>query len=310
MNHCPITYEACGDSRYSTEGLKRLSRNLTHLNDLPLTAEEQVKEAAARADKMSIQGVQPKLSAVLSPKKGGFEIVDRGGRYILKPQIPGYFQVPENEDLTMRLAESVGIEVPFHGLVYSKDRSMTYFIRRFDRMGRGGKVAVEDFAQLSGQDRETKYRSSMEQVAQIIDRFCTFPMIEKARLFKRTLFNFLTGNEDCHLKNFSLIRQDPKVELSPAYDLVNTSILVATKEDIALPIHGKKRKLTPNDFMDYFGRERLGLTDKVIAQTLEKFVRVKLDWLRLISISFLTPEMKGNYADLVTARYQRIFSSS
>lgn len=139
MNHCPITYEACGDSRYSKEGLKRLSRNLTHLNDLPLTAEEQVKEAAARADKMSIQGVQPKLSAVLSPKKGGFEIVDRGGRYILKPQIPGYFQVPENEDLTMRLAESIGIEVPLHGLVYSKDRSMTYFIRRFDRMGHGEK---------------------------------------------------------------------------------------------------------------------------------------------------------------------------
>ena len=133
MNRCPITYEECGDSKYSDRGLKRLSRNLTYLSDLPYSAEEQIKEAAARADKMSIQGVQPKLSAVLSPKKSGFEIVDRGGRYILKPQVPAYFQVPENEDLTMRLAANIGIEVPLHGLVYSKDGSMTYFVMRFDR---------------------------------------------------------------------------------------------------------------------------------------------------------------------------------
>ncbi len=308
MNRCPITYEECGDSKYSERGLKRLSRSLTCLNDLPFTAEEQIKEAAARADKMCIQGVQPKLSAVLSPKKGGFEIVDRGGRYILKPQVPAYFQVPENEDLTMRMAAGVGIEVPLHGLVYSKDGSMTYFVMRFDRLGRGRKVAVEDFAQLSGQDRETKYQSSMERVAQIIETFCTFPLMEKASLFKRTLFNFLTGNEDCHLKNYSLIRRDPRVELSPAYDLVNTSILIDTKEEIALPIHGKKRKLSPDDLINYFGRERLGLTETVVAQALDGFSRIKSDWLRMISISFLSLEMKVKYSSLMKSRFERLSS--
>ncbi|MBU0733937.1 MAG: HipA domain-containing protein [Proteobacteria bacterium] len=306
MNYCPITYEACGDSKYSRKGLKRLSRNLTCLSDLPYSAEEQIKEAAARADKMSIQGVQPKLSAVLSPKKGGFEIVDRGGRYILKPQVPAYFQVPENEDLTMRLAEIIGIAVPLHGLVYSKDGSMTYFVKRFDRVGREGKVAVEDFAQLSGQDRETKYHSSMEQVAHIIETFCTFPLIEKSRLFSRTLFSFLTGNEDCHLKNYSLIRRDPKVELSPAYDLVNTSIILDAKEEIALPINGKKRKLSSEDLIEYFGRERLGLTEKIVGQTVEGFKKVKTDWLRMISVSFLSREMKDKYFKLMNSRFERL----
>jgi len=93
-----------------------------------------------------------------------FEIVDTGGRYIFKPQTKSYREVPENEDVTMRLAERIGIDVPLHGLVYSKDKTMTYFIRRFDHVGRNKKIAAEDFAQLSGSDRDTKYDSSMVQL--------------------------------------------------------------------------------------------------------------------------------------------------
>lgn len=107
-----------------------LSPNLSSLGDFPYTAEEQRLEAVARADKMSIQGVQPKLSAKLRVRQGLFEIVDRGGRYILKPQNSLFGEIPQNEDLTMRLAKLVGIEVPLHGMIYSKDRSLTYFINK------------------------------------------------------------------------------------------------------------------------------------------------------------------------------------
>ena len=86
MNKCPIAYISCGNSRYSDEGLKLLSTSLKTLKDLEYTAEEQRKEAYNRATKMSIQGVQPKLSAVLNFKEKKFEIVDKGGKYILKPQ--------------------------------------------------------------------------------------------------------------------------------------------------------------------------------------------------------------------------------
>ncbi len=109
MNHCPITYAPCGDNRYSEAGLRLLSPELTSLKDLEYTAEEQRIEAYNRASKMSIQGVQPKLSAKLNIKEGKFDIVDKGGRYILKPQHHLYPEMPENEDLTMKLAAEIGL---------------------------------------------------------------------------------------------------------------------------------------------------------------------------------------------------------
>src|SRR5450759_2579649 len=115
MNFCPITYTPCGENRYSEVGLKQLAAGLNTLKDLEYTAEEQRIEAFNRASKMSIQGVQPKLSAILNAKNECFEIVDRGGRYILKPQHQLFKEMPENEDLTMRLAEIIDLEVPIHG---------------------------------------------------------------------------------------------------------------------------------------------------------------------------------------------------
>ena len=120
MNRCPLTYEPC-EGLYSPSGLKRLSRQLTGLQPLSFTSFELRQEAAARAQKVSIQGVQPKLSARLQIKKQQFILVDKNGRYILKPQIADYVQVPENEDLTMRLAALAGIEVPLHGLLHGQD---------------------------------------------------------------------------------------------------------------------------------------------------------------------------------------------
>jgi len=225
MKRCPITYESIGEQEYySQHGLKLLSPRLTKLDALALSAAEQRAEAIAHADKMSIQGVQPKFSALLKIKESRFEVVDQHGQYILKPQSEDYPELPENEALTMSLAAFIGIDIPVHGLVYSKDNSMTYFIKRFDRKGRHNKLAVEDFAQLSQETRDTKYNSSMEKIAKIIMDFCSFPKIEGVKLFKLTVFNFLIGNEDMHLKNFSLITREKIVTLSPAYDLLNTSI--------------------------------------------------------------------------------------
>lgn len=198
MNRCPLTYEPLQPDEvvYSRRGLQRLARTLTTLEDLPLTAAEQRLEAGRRATNLSIQGVQPKLSAVLRPRERRFEVVDRCGTYILKPPQAQYPNVPENEDLTMRLAEAAGIEVPPHGLVRGRDGTWTCFIRRFDRLPRGRKVAVEDFAQLAGRTRETKYDASMEQVARVIEQYTTFPQVEKLDLLRRTLFCFLTGGTD------------------------------------------------------------------------------------------------------------------
>lgn len=308
MKICPITYKSIESGKYSREGIKLLSPYLNSLNDLNYTKEEQLQEAALRASKLSIQGVQPKLSAKLSIKNSGFELFDRGGTFILKPQNFLFQELPENEDLTMRLAVLISLNIPLHGLIYSKDESLTYFIKRFDRYGKNKKYAVEDFAQLAGKTRDTKYNYSMEKVAKLLDKYCTFPAVEKAKLFKLTIFNYLVGNEDMHLKNFSLITKEKIIALSPHYDLINTSIVVNNPpEEIALPIDGRKNKLTGKLLIDYFGKEVLELNSKIISQALDIIYKSKNKWLETISVSFLSDIMKSKYVDLLETRWKVLF---
>jgi serine/threonine-protein kinase HipA len=303
MNTCPITYEPCGDAPYSVKGLKLLSQNLDHLEPFAYSAEEQRAEAMTRAVKLSIQGVQPKLSAIVNIKDRRFDLVDKEGRYILKPQHQTYPQLPENEDVTMRMARAAGISVPLHGLIWSKDQSLTYFIKRFDRAGHKDKIPVEDFAQLAALTRETKYKYTMEKLVTLFDSYCTFPMIEKAKLFRLVIFNFLAGNEDMHLKNYSLITTGDKTELSPAYDLLNTTIVLkGGAEEIALSIAGKKKNLNRKDFVDYFGKDRCGLAPKVIENNLLALSQAKKQWHTLLDVCFLSDELKDKYALLLDKR--------
>jgi serine/threonine-protein kinase HipA len=144
----------------------------------------------------------------------------------------------------------------------------------------------------------------MEKVVGLINKFCTFPSIEKLKLFKLIVFNYLTGNEDMHLKNFSIISDDGKVTLSPSYDLVNTTIEYSNNPDdeIALPLKGKKNKLSRNLLVDYFGMERCELTAKSMKKVLETISSSVPKWKELIAISFLSKEMKDKYHDLLDTR--------
>ncbi|HBU77136.1 MAG TPA: type II toxin-antitoxin system HipA family toxin [Muricauda sp.] len=303
MNRCPITYELCGTAKYSEKGLKMIAPKLTHLNDLPFTAAELRREAVNRAKKLSIQGVQPKLSATISVVGQEFKIVDQFGTYIIKPQNDLFPQFPENEDISMRMAKEFGLEVPLHGMVYAKDGSLSYFIKRFDRYGKGKKYATEDFAQLTGNTRDTKYRFTMEKMVPIIEEFCSFPAIEKAEFFKRVIFCYVTGNEDMHLKNFSLITKRGMTTLTPAYDLLNSSIAIKNPdEEIALTLKGKKSNLKASDFIGYYAKERLQLNNKTIELILEQMQKVIPKWKELVEISFLSDDMKERYFNILESR--------
>lgn len=307
MNKCPISYEPCGEERYSAIGLKYLNSRLTHLELLPFTAQELRSEAAIRMKKMSIQGVQPKLSAVLSVRKSAFELVDINGRYIIKPQSDFFQSVPEIEDVTMKMAKIAGIETPIHGLIYGKDESLNYFIKRFDRVGRNKKVALEDFSQLAGLSRATKYQYSIEKTIGLIDQYCTFPKIEKIKFFRLLLFCFLTGNEDMHLKNFSLITRNKRVEFSPAYDLLNSTLAMGgATEEMALTLAGKKSRFKRKELIDYLGKERLNLSDEIIAKVEKELQNARPIWESLIGNSFLKPDLQKAYIDLLKERFKRI----
>jgi serine/threonine-protein kinase HipA len=308
VNICPITLEPVArGGLYSRSGLRAVHPRLENLLPLHLTHEEQLREARLRADKMSIQGMQPKLSAVLKAKESRFEIVDRGGPFILKPNPPPFEEVPANEALTMTLAEIAGLEVPPHGLVPASDRSWVYFVRRFDRTGRKERLHQEDFAQLTGAARETKYNSSLEQVAKVVEAHCTFPAIEKAKLARLLLFCYLTGNEDMHLKNFSLGVRNGIVCLAPAYDLLNTTLVLGNaSEESALPLRGKKRKLTRNDWLDYFCRERLELPPAILDPILQTLETARDAWVRKIENSYLSTSAKADYLAILSERRLRL----
>ena len=308
MANCPINLEPLPTGRsYSETGLRSIHSKLKHLEPLEYSYAAQLAEVRHRSDKMSIQGVQPKLSAVLKLKDSSFALVDRGGRFILKPNPLAYEEVPANEALTMRMAAEVGIEVPVHGLLRAKDDSWVYFVKRYDREGRTGKVHVEDFAQLSGATRVTKYDSSLERVVQLVEQFCTFPAIEKPKLAKRLLFCFLTGNEDMHLKNFSIWMQDGVVSLTPAYDLLNsTLVLENAKEESALPLQGKKRKLTKELWLDYFCKERLNLNEGQIDKIVKDLQKAMPAFNELIKQSLLSEDRQAGYRTILHARAKRL----
>jgi serine/threonine-protein kinase HipA len=144
----------------------------------------------------------------------------------------------------------------------------------------------------------------MEKLADVIEQFCTFPALEKEKLFRLILFNFLVGNEDTHLKNFTLITRQNKVELSPAYDLLNSTIVLKGQqiEEFALPLAGKKRKLNRALLVNYYGKERLKLSDKTILKVLKDLQSAIPTWLHLLTVSFLPNDLKEKYRALLLKR--------
>lgn len=308
---CPITYQTISeDEQYSEDGLKLLSPKIKSLQSFPYSTSELRKKALEMAEKLSIQGVQYKLSAKLfvSHNTGAFKLLEKNGTFILKPQSDYYPHLPENEDLTMRLASTLGIEVPLHGMIYGNDGELTYFIKRFDRATYKEKIPTEDFAQLAGLTRETKYNFSMEKIVKIIDSFCTFPQHEKYKLFMRTVFNFVIGNEDMHLKNFSVITRNNRVELAPAYDFINSILVIPrSKEEIALPLNGKKNNLTRKDFIDYFANDVLGLSHQNITGFLTQLEKHSQEWDTFIDASFLSQDEKMKYAEIYKRNLKLFF---
>ena len=165
------------------------------------------------------------------------------------------------------------------------------------------KLPLEDFAQLASEKRDTKYDYSVERVINILDDYCTFPYLEKSKFFKRFLFNFLIGNEDMHLKNYSLITQNEIIELSPAYDFLNTSIVLGKNlEESALNLKGKKKNLNQEILVDYLGKKRLNLNETVINNNLIDLRNALSSWYELIEVSFLRQDLKNAYKKLLEKR--------
>ena len=263
---------------------------------------DQLAEQIIRAQ-TSLTGVQPKLSLNLDKHDGcsRLTIVGLWGDYIFKPQTENYEQLPENEDLTMHLAEAAKISVVPHCLIRLADGKLGYITKRVDRTENGEKIDMEDMCQLTLHPTEYKYKGSHEQIAKTILQYSNTPKLDLTNYMQLLLFCFVTGNNDMHLKNFSLYRPKALYQLSPAYDLLNVAIAnPKDKEEMALSINGKKAQIKLADFLK--ASDTMGIEQRVTLGLINGLRNAMPAWIDLINNSFLSDEMKQNYLDLISRR--------
>ncbi|MBR6930930.1 MAG: HipA domain-containing protein [Bacteroidales bacterium] len=254
----------------------------------------------------AVTGVQSKLS--MDVNKGGKDEPDRltivglWGRYILKPKSDEFPWLPEVEDLTMHLAEIGRISVVPHTLIRFSDGELAYMTRRIDRDFRGKKYLMEDMCQISGRVTADKYKSSYENIAKMIKRYSSAPMLDLVNFWEVVVFSWITGNSDMHLKNFSLISQTPGNHvLSQAYDLLNVHLIFPEDdEELALTLDGKKKRIDRKSFERAMASS--GLEKKVVENIFNKFKSVARQWYDFIDISFLPSQLKEKYKEEIAGR--------
>jgi serine/threonine-protein kinase HipA len=268
--------------------------------DLTLTGVS--SQAQEMVGKMSISGVQPKLSVKLVTRLGEphLEVAGEGGQYILKPQVQAFAHLPENENLCMTLAEDIGIDVPPHCLVRLKDKSLAYVVKRFDRQGRR-KIHQEDFAQIL--EKRDKYNGSVEEIGRKLKDVSAVPGLDVQLFFERVVFNFLIGNGDAHTKNYSVLYNEEGLpRLSPVYDLVCSRIVLPNEtEESALTIQGRKSKIGRKE-ADLLA-EYLGIPETV---RFSRFAGQRENFFKRLKVSRLPKEQISAFENILTERFLRL----
>lgn len=316
INNCPGTL-AEGFDTYSPLALRRVfsGKKVSHI--LPYTSPQEDGRNTAQfienRKRISISGVQEKMSLLLEKNKLRLTLEGEQGTYILKPiprDIKHTSQVPANEHLTMQIARQVyGINTAENALIFFEDGSPAYLTLRFDSRPDGGKYRKEDFASLAGKSNDSegpdfKYHYSYQELAELIKKYVPSWRVEMEKFLKLVVFNYLFSNGDAHLKNFALLEtQSGDFVLSPAYDLLNTRIHV---DDPHFALNDGlfsdgfqswkwKKQGAPGklDFIEF--AKRIGIQESRIELLLSPFVERQPLVDALISRSYLNPELKKGY---------------
>ena len=272
---------------------------------IAISSNEIALEAQKLAGKLSISGVQPKLSMRLDGDR--LIPVAQGGQFILKPQTQDFAELPQNEYLCMSMGQSFGLRIAPCLLLELADGTPAFVVKRFDRYKKGRRVeklACEDMQQILG--GPDKYAGSHEQIAQVVRRHCTFSPLELQRLFELTIFNFAIGNGDAHRKNFSLLTSvDGTIALSPAYDLVSSRLAIpAEKEELALTVNGKRSQLQRADFIAF--ADHLSITPGYSERKIAGLLTLRGGLTEMIAASQLSPDMRDRLSGILSDRLDRL----
>ncbi|HRH65175.1 MAG TPA: HipA domain-containing protein [Bacteroidia bacterium] len=323
LKYCPGTL-AEGFATYSPSCLRNLfnGKKVNHVlpYDPPQLSEEVAEQFMENRKRISISGVQEKLSLIL--EKNQLRLTKEGeqGTYILKPiprDLKKVDQVPANEHLTMQIAKQVyGLNTAECAMIFFKNGSPAYITKRFDVKEEGGKWGKEDFATLAGKTKDNagvnfKYEYSYEEIGMLIQKYVPAWRVEIEKYFSLIVFNFLFSNGDAHLKNFSLLESSKgDYLLSPAYDLINTRLHV-DDSDFALDRglfadqfkseeYKKSGHPSANDFKEF--AKRVGVADNRVEKLLDPFLQKQPFMETLVNRSFLNDSNKRGYLLMYNTR--------
>jgi serine/threonine-protein kinase HipA len=279
-------HEKCSMEFFGTPTPPEIEYSLDQMDEL-------AKNVVERS--VAVPGVQPKLSMSL--------VKETKEKSNTRPPSDKFPEMPENEHVTMRIAESFGIQVVPSSLIRLLSGELSYMTKRIDRKETGAKIHMIDMFQIT--EAFDKYKSSMEKVGKALGNYSSNPLLDKTFYFDLAIFSFLTGNNDMHLKNFSMIENPSGWVLSPVYDLLNVAIVFPEdSEELALTLVGKKKKLKREHF-EQLGEE-LGLTPKQIKGSFNRMIKNKSRAFDLIDLSFLSKDMKTAYKEVLKERYRQL----
>lgn len=331
INRCPSTLRA-GYSTYSPHAIKELFDGMvvSPFIDIDFENERDQQLAMQNMSNMSISGAQEKFSAVIDSGKIRLAHIGEQATHILKPapfnlSLYTRKQIPANEHLTMQIASQVyGIRTACNGLCFSRGGQPVYITKRFDVMNGVKEGSQEDFATVlqiteEGSDSNFKYQGNYAQIADAICRFVAAWMPQVEQFFRMVVFNYLFGNEDAHLKNFSLVNRNGEYFLAPAYDLINTCIHIQSGSDLGLT-GGLSPDIEPSSEYARTGHpcrldferfaERIGLPKKRASLVLDMFMKTPQAVYTSIDSSYLNDKMKRNYKRVIEERRSRFIRQS
>lgn len=269
---------------------------------------------ANNAGHVSISGAQEKLFAIVD--HGQLRLTELGEQstHIIKPVpnnqgLMNLQDMPANECLTMQIASTIfGIPTAPCGLIKLANRHLAYIVRRFD-VTKNGKLAQEDVCSLLKRTALThgsdfKYQGSYLEIAHILQSCIPLWRFDMPQFVSEVIFNYLFANGDAHLKNFSLLQDKNQFRLSPAYDLLNTSLHIndsdfALSDGLGLPIslttevYDKTGHPTLSDFQTF--AIQCGLTKQQADKVIAPFSIIQPDVENLCNQSFLSDKCKRMY---------------
>ncbi len=206
---------------------------------------------------LSLTGASGKVGLYYHPKTGRWYLPkgDAPSTHILKQSHVRLQGIVANEQLTLLTAKNLGIEIPHSFIVntgQAKDGDVLFATKRYDRrvqseeaMAMPLRLHQEDFSQILGIPSLEKYERQgqhyLRQMFRTLGQYSVEPMQDQLKLWNIVIFNFLTGNTDAHVKNFSILYSPNlcSIRLAPAYDLVSTAIYDESTRQMAMNIGGE-----------------------------------------------------------------------